>query len=68
MRANSADAYFNLARAEEAAYEYGDAEKAYSRAVDLAPQEASYKASYESFKQRMQKAAEQHASDPAPAQ
>ena len=68
MRANSADAYFNLARAEEAAYEYGDAEKAYSRAVDLAPQQASYKASYESFKQRMQKAAEQHASDPAPAQ
>ncbi len=65
MRANSADAYFNLARADEAAYEYGDAEKAYARAVDLAPQEASYKAAYEGFRQRMQKAAEQHASDAA---
>jgi len=65
MRGNSADAYFTLARAEEAAYEYADAEKAYSRAVDLAPQNASYKASYESFMKRMGKAAEQRAGDPA---
>jgi len=65
MRGNSADAYFTLARAEEAAYEYADAEKAYSRAVDLAPQNASYKTGYEDFMKRMEKAAEQHASDPA---
>jgi O-antigen ligase/tetratricopeptide (TPR) repeat protein len=65
MRSDSAAAYFNLGRAEEAAYDYGDAETAYKRAVELAPDDASYKAGYDSFKKRM-KPAEQHASDPAP--
>jgi len=65
MRGDSADAYFTLARAQEAAYEYADAEKAYSRAIDLAPQNASFKAAYEDFMKRMGKAAAQRAGDPA---
>ncbi|MGD0116823.1 MAG: O-antigen ligase family protein [Candidatus Binatus sp.] len=69
MRPNSAVAYYSLARAEEAAYEYADADNDYRRAIQLAPHEASYKASYQTFKNRMDKAeaaaAAQHASDPA---
>ncbi|MGA6972687.1 MAG: O-antigen ligase family protein [Candidatus Binatus sp.] len=69
MRPNSAVAYYSLAHAEEKAYEYADADNDYRRAIQLAPHEASYNASYQSFKKRMDKAeaaaAAQHASDPA---
>jgi tetratricopeptide (TPR) repeat protein len=69
MRPNSAVAYYNLAHAEEVAYQYADADNDYRRAIQLAPHDAKYKASYDSFKNRMDKAeaaaAAQHASDPA---
>ena len=71
MRSNSADAVFNLARAEEAAYEYGDAGRDYQQAIGLARDGTSkkaYAASYARFQERLKNsaaAAKQNPSDPA---
>ncbi len=51
----SADAYFLLGRAEEANYHYSAADDAYSRALSLAPDNADYRAVYQSFREKMKR-------------
>ncbi len=46
---DSAPAYYSLAQADEQAYNYADADKAYARAVQLAPDNENYKSSFDSF-------------------
>ncbi len=59
MRQNSADAYYTLALADEAAYNYADAGKAYSRALALAPRNLYYQRSFAEFKKRLEKPADE---------
>jgi tetratricopeptide (TPR) repeat protein len=50
---DSADLYYHLALAEEGRYRFADAGRAYARAVELAPENASYRSRYEEFKARV---------------
>ncbi len=50
---NSADVYYHLAVAEEGRYRFAAAEKAYRRAVELAPQNTGIQSRYEAFKTRL---------------
>lgn len=50
---DSARINFDLARAQEAAYHYYAAEKAYARAVALEPRNREFSENYTAFKQRM---------------
>ncbi|MFQ5684340.1 MAG: O-antigen ligase family protein [Candidatus Binatia bacterium] len=58
----SANAFFYLAVAEEARYRFFAAEKAYARAVKLAPDNAGYKKRYEALKRKMEANAGKEAS------
>src|SRR5207249_8251836 len=49
---DSADVYFGLAQAEEARYRFADAGRAYARAIELAPKNASYRERYQAFRER----------------
>ncbi|MGC2274385.1 MAG: hypothetical protein WA571_00090, partial [Candidatus Binatus sp.] len=49
LRPDSALAYEILAGADEQAYNYADADKAYARAAQLAPDNEAYKMSYAAF-------------------
>jgi tetratricopeptide (TPR) repeat protein len=53
IRPDSADVFYNLARAEELDYDYAGADKAYARAVGLAPQNQEFKLQYEQFKRNL---------------
>jgi Flp pilus assembly protein TadD len=50
---DSPEAYVQLAAAEEAAYLYGEADRDYSHALALAPNNPGVKSSYAGFQQRM---------------
>jgi tetratricopeptide (TPR) repeat protein len=50
---DSPDLYYRLALAEEARYRFADAGRAYARAIQLAPQNESYRNRYEEFKARV---------------
>ena len=52
---DSAQAYLQLAAAEEARYQFAAADRAYARAVALAPQNAGYRQRYEAFKARVER-------------
>jgi tetratricopeptide (TPR) repeat protein len=52
MEADSAEAYVGLAAAEDAAYLYGDADRDYSHALALAPNNAEVKSRYAEFQRR----------------
>ncbi len=49
LNPDSAVAYYSLAQADEQAYNYADADKAYARAVQLAPDNETYKSSFDDF-------------------
>ncbi len=49
LRPDSALAYYSLAGADEKAYYYADADKAYARAAQLAPENEAYKARADDF-------------------
>jgi O-antigen ligase/tetratricopeptide (TPR) repeat protein len=59
----SALVWFNLGRAQEGAYDYSDAEKAYAQAAALDPKNRNFTSYYVGFKRRMAKeqAAQAHA-------
>lgn len=57
MEPDSATAYYDLGCAHEAAYDYSGAEKAYARAVALAPRNEKYRTVHEAFEQRIAEAA-----------
>jgi tetratricopeptide (TPR) repeat protein len=50
---SSAEAFFELGLADEGAYEYFAADKAYQQAVALAPADERFKAHYAAFRQRL---------------
>ncbi len=50
---DSALAYYSLAQADEQAYNYADADKAYARAVQLAPENEAYKSSLDDFHKKL---------------
>ncbi|OGQ79063.1 MAG: hypothetical protein A3F90_07405 [Deltaproteobacteria bacterium RIFCSPLOWO2_12_FULL_60_19] len=47
---NAADAYYRLAMAEEGRYRFAEADKAYARAIELAPDNKSFRDRYEGLK------------------
>jgi O-antigen ligase/tetratricopeptide (TPR) repeat protein len=49
LNPDSAPAYYSLAQADEQAYNYADADKAYARAAQLAPDNETYKSSFDDF-------------------
>lgn len=51
---NSAEVYYRLAMAEEGRYRFVAAAKAYARAVELAPDNSSFRSRYEGFKQKVE--------------
>jgi tetratricopeptide (TPR) repeat protein len=51
---NSPDVYYSLAVAEEGRYRFAEADKAYARAVELAPENDNYRQRYESFRGRVE--------------
>jgi tetratricopeptide (TPR) repeat protein len=53
INSNSADVYYNLAMAEERRYRFAAAEKAYARAVELAPYNKSFQSRYEELKRKV---------------
>ena len=55
MNPQQADAYFLLGQAEEADYRYSAADDAYTRAISLAPDNASYRQVYQSFRDKMKR-------------
>ncbi|MGA2409647.1 MAG: O-antigen ligase family protein [Candidatus Binataceae bacterium] len=66
MDQQSANAFFQLAAAEEGAYEYGLASRDYARAIALNPGDDSMRARYAEFQRRTaESAADQMASPPA---
>jgi tetratricopeptide (TPR) repeat protein/O-antigen ligase len=52
LRPDSALAYYSLAVADERAYNYADADKAYARAAQLAPENQTYKTNFAEFHKR----------------
>jgi tetratricopeptide (TPR) repeat protein len=50
---DAANVYYSLAVAEEARYRFADAGRAYARAVELAPKNATFAKRYEEFKMRV---------------
>src|SRR5438093_6037834 len=52
---NSADVYYYLAVAEEGRYRVAAADKAYARAVELAPDNKGFRGRYEEFKARVER-------------
>lgn len=51
----ASDAYYHLAVAEEAQYRFAAAGEAYTRAIELAPENGGYRQRYEQFKGRLEK-------------
>jgi tetratricopeptide (TPR) repeat protein len=51
---NSADVYYQLAMAEEGRYRFTAADKAYTRAIEISPENPSYRERYRSFKARLE--------------
>ena len=52
---NSADLFYRIAQAEEAGYRFAAAGRAYTRALELAPQNEGYRERYEAFRERVEK-------------
>jgi predicted Zn-dependent protease len=52
---NSADLYYRIAQTEEARYHFAAAGRAYARALELAPDNESYRQRYEDFKLRIER-------------
>jgi predicted Zn-dependent protease len=52
---NSADLYYRIAQTEEARYHFAAAGRAYARALELAPENDSYRKRYEEFRDRVEK-------------
>ncbi|MGA9721935.1 MAG: O-antigen ligase family protein [Candidatus Binatus sp.] len=50
---DSALAYYSMAQADEQAYNYADADKAYARAAQLAPDNETYKSSFDNFHKKL---------------
>lgn len=53
IRPDSAEAFYRLGLAEEAGYQYFAADRDFSRALALAPQDAGIKAHYQDFQKRL---------------
>lgn len=53
LRPDSASAFFNLGLAEEGRYQFFDAQKAYARAVELAPNNMSFRVRYQTFQRKV---------------
>ncbi len=53
MRPNSSEAFYHLAQAEEADYQFFDAGRDFAHAVQLAPQNEAMKAKYAAFQKRV---------------
>jgi tetratricopeptide (TPR) repeat protein len=56
----SADAFYQLGRAEEGSYRYFEAEQAYARALTLAPHNAGFKADYDAFERKVREVESEH--------
>jgi tetratricopeptide (TPR) repeat protein len=56
----SADAFYQLGRAEEESYRYFEAEQAYARALSLAPHNAGFKADFDAFERKVREAESEH--------
>src|SRR5262249_50286937 len=54
LRPTSADAFFMLGQAEESQYHYSEADKAYTRAVQFAPENDGFRERYETFLKKLQ--------------
>jgi O-antigen ligase/tetratricopeptide (TPR) repeat protein len=66
LRPDSALAYYSLGSADERAYNYVDADKAYARAAQLAPDNEGYKARADDFHKRFANAGPAHAGTQTP--
>jgi O-antigen ligase/tetratricopeptide (TPR) repeat protein len=66
LRPDSALAYYSLAGADEAAYNYADADKAYARAAQLAPDNATYKTRADDFHKKFANASPPQAGTQTP--
>ncbi len=66
LRPDSALAYYSLAGADEQAYNYADADKAYARAAQLAPDNEAYKATADNFHKKFANAAPARAGTQTP--
>jgi tetratricopeptide (TPR) repeat protein len=53
LNPDAPDVFYQLARAEEGRYRFADADKAYARALELAPHNKEARSRYEAFKQRI---------------
>jgi len=53
VQSTSAEAFFDLALADEAAYEYFAADQAYQQAISLAPSDAHLRERYAAFRQKL---------------
>jgi Tfp pilus assembly protein PilF len=53
LHPQAADVFFELAQAEESAYEFFAAEKDYARALALEPANAAFESRYQLFKQKV---------------
>jgi O-antigen ligase/tetratricopeptide (TPR) repeat protein len=53
IRPNSAEAFYQLAQAEEANYQFFDAGRDFARAVELAPGQPEFKTHYQEFQKRV---------------
>jgi O-antigen ligase/tetratricopeptide (TPR) repeat protein len=53
LRPNSAEAFYHLAQAEEANYQFFEAGRDFARAVELAPQNEAMKSKYAAFQKRV---------------
>jgi O-antigen ligase/Tfp pilus assembly protein PilF len=63
---DSALAYYSMAQADEQAYNYADADKAYARAAQLAPDNGTYKSSFDDFHKKFANASAAQAGSQTP--